>query len=161
MEVTTDRRAHKEMEQRLAAIQTSLNAVENSISKFENLIEDCRMVEEEAHQIEEEEARQDQSGFGDEATNVEMVNEEEHGNPESSGTHMEADTEDNLPLASGGDTISPEEEAILLGGTPQPEDSATGSHSPRSETASVSGGMAELHLTSPSHPGPEEGDAPQ
>ena len=48
LEVTTDRRARKEMEWRLAAIQTSLNAVENSISKFENLIEDCRMVEEEA-----------------------------------------------------------------------------------------------------------------
>ena len=32
MEVTTDGQAHKEMEQRLAAIQTSLNAVENSIT---------------------------------------------------------------------------------------------------------------------------------
>ena len=148
LEVTTDGQARKEMEQRLAAIQTSLNAVENSISKFENLIEDCRMVEEEAHQ--------DQSGFGEEAAYVEMVDQEERGNPESSGPHMEADTEDNPPSASGGDTVSPEEEEILLGGTPQPED-----HSPRSETASVSGGMAELHLASPTHPGPEEGETPQ
>ena len=148
LEVTTDGRARKEMEQRLAAIQTSLNAVENSISKFENLIEDCRMVE--------EEARQDQSGSGEEAADVEMVNQEEPGNPESSGPHMEADTEDNPPSASGGDTISPEEEEILLGGTPQPED-----HSPRSETASVSGGMAELRLASPTHPRPEEGETPQ
>ena len=122
LEVTTDGRACKEMEQRLAAIQTSLNAVENSISKFENLIEDCRMVE--------EEARQDQSGSGEETTNVKMGNQEERGNPESSGPHMEADTEDNPPSALGGDTISPEEEEILLGGTLQPED-----HSPRSETA--------------------------
>ena len=118
MEVTTDGRARKEMEQRLAAIQTSLNAVENSITKFKNLIEDCRMVEEELHQIEEEEACQDQPGFGEETTNVEMVDEEEGGNPESSGPRMEADTEDNPPLASGGDTVSPEEEAILLGRTP-------------------------------------------
>ena len=144
------------MEQRLAAIQTSLNAVENSISKFENLIEDCRMVEEEVHQIEEEEACQDQSGFGEKAADIKMVDQEERGNPESSGPHMEADTKDNPPSASGGDTISPEEEVILLDGTPQPED-----HSPRSETASVSGGMAELCLTSPSHPGPEEGETPQ
>ena len=72
-----------------------------------------------------------------------MVDEEECGNPESSGPCMEANTEDIPPLVSGGDTISPEEEAILLGGTPQPEDLATGSHSPRSETAAVSGGMAE------------------
>ena len=161
MEVTTNRRAHKEMEQRLAAIQTSLNAVENSISKFENLIEDCRMVEEELHQIEEEEARQDQLGFGEETADVKMVDEKERGNPESSGPRMEADTEDNPPLASGGDTISPEEEAILLGGTPQPENLATGSHSPRSETAAVSGGMAELRLASPSYPGPEEEETPQ
>ena len=122
MEVTTDGRAHKEMEQRLATIQTSLNAVENSITKFENLIEDCRMVEEELHQIEEEEALQNQPGFEEETADVEMVDEEEHGNPESSGPHMEANTKDNPPLASGGDTVSPEEEAILLGRTPQPED---------------------------------------
>ena len=141
------------MEQRLAAIQTSLTAVENSISKFKNLMEDCRMVEEEAHRIEEEEARQDQSGPGEEAADIEMVNQEELGDPESSGSHMEADTEDNPPSASGGDTISPEEENILLGETPQPED-----HSPRSETASVSGGMAELRLAFPALPGPEEGE---
>ena len=156
LEVATDGRARKEMEQMLAAIQTSLNAVENSISKFDNLIEDCRMVEEEVHQIEEEEACQDQSGSGEGAADVKMVDQEECGNPESSGPHMEANTKDNLPSASGGDAISPEEEEILLGGTPQPED-----HSPRSETASVSGGMAELHLASPTHPGPEEGETPQ
>ena len=156
LEITTDGRAHKEIEQRLAAIQTSLNTVENSISKFKNLIEDCRMVEEEVRQIEEEEACQDQSGFGEEAAKVKMVDQEERGDPESSGPHMEADTEDNPLLASGGDTISPEEEAILMGGTPQPED-----HSLRSETTLVSGGMAELRLTSPSHPGPEEGETPQ
>ena len=119
------------------------------------------MVEEELHQIEEEEARQDQSGFGEETTDVKMVDEEEGGNPESSGPRMEADTKDNPPLASGGDTVSPEEKAILLGKTPRPEDLANGSHSPRSETAMVSGGMAELRLASPSHPGPEEGEAPQ
>ena len=114
------------------------------------------MVDEEARRIEEEEARQGQSGSGEGAAEVEMVNQEEHGNPESSGPHMEADTEDNPPSASGGDTISPQEEEILLGETPQPED-----HSPRSETALVSGGIAELRLTSPTHPGPEEGETPQ
>ena len=114
------------------------------------------MVEEEVHQTEEEEAHQDQSGFGEEAANIKMVDQEEHGDPESSGPHMEADTKDNPLSASGGDTVPPEEEAILMGGTPQPEN-----HSPRSETALVSGGMAELCLTSPSHPGPEEGETPQ
>ena len=160
MEVTTDGWARKEMEQRLAALQTSLSAVENSITKFKNIIEDCWMVEEELRWIEEDEARQEEEEE-EETTNIEMVNKEEHSNPESSGPRMEANTEDIPPLVSGGDTISPEEEAILLGGTPQPEDSATGSHSPRSKTTTVSGGMAELCLTSPSHPGLEEDETPQ
>ena len=117
-------------------------------------MEDCQMLDEEAHQIEEEEeARQDQSSPREEAADIEMVDQEEVGDPESSGPHMEADTEDNPPLASGGDTISPEEENILLGETPQPEDC-----SPRSETALVSGGMAELRLTSQACPGTEEGE---
>ena len=157
MEVITDGWSRREMEQRLAALQTSLNAVKTSITKFENLIEDCRMVEEELHQIEEDEACQEEE---DETADVEMVDEEERGNPESSGPCMEAITEDIPPLVSGGDTASPEEEAILLNETPQPEDPATGSHSPRSETTMVSGGMAELCLTSLSHPGPEEDETP-
>ena len=90
-----------------------------------------------------------------------MVNEEERGNPESSGPRMEADTEDIPPLVSGGDTVSPEEEAIILEETPQAEDPVAGSHSPRSETTTVLGGMAELCLTSLSHPGPEEDETPQ
>ena len=163
MEVTTDGWARKEMEQRLAALQTSLNAVENSITKFENLIEDCRMVKEELHQIEEDEACQEEEDKAHqeeegETADVKMVDEEGHGNPESSGPRMEADTEDIPSLVSSGDTVSPEEEVILLGQTPQPEDLATGSHSPRSKTTTVSGGMAELRLTSPGHPGTEEGE---
>ena len=159
MEVITDGQSRREMEQRLAALQTSLNAVETSITKFENLIEDCRMVEEELRQIEEDKAHQEEEE--DETTNIKMVDEEEHGNPKSSGSHMEANTKDIPPLVSGGDTVSPEEEAILLDETPQPEESATGSHSSRSETAMVSGGMAKLCLTSPSHPGPKEDGTPQ
>ena len=83
-----------------------------------------------------------------------------HGNPESSGPRMEANTEDIPPLVSSGDTISQEEEVILLDETPQPEDPAIGSCSPRSKTTTVSGGMAKLCLTSPSHPGPEEDETP-
>ena len=111
------------------------------------------MLEEEAHQMEEEEASQDQSGPGEEATDVKMVDQEELGDPESSSPQMEADTEDNPLLASDGDAISPEEENVLLGEIPLLEDS-----SPGSETAVVSGGMAELWLTSPACPGTEEGE---
>ena len=164
MEVITNGRSCREMEQRLNTLQTSLNVVETSITKFENLIEDCRMVEEEVRRIEEDEAHQEEEACQveeeEETADIEMVDEEEHGNPESSGPHMEADTEDIPLLVSGGDTVSPEEEAILMQQTPQPEDPAAGSHSPRSKTGTVSGGMAELCLTSPNHPGPEEDETP-
>ena len=154
LEVAPAGQTRLEMEQRLAAIHTSLTAIEQSIAKFENLIEECWMHEEEARQMEEEEeASQDQSGPGEEAADVEMVNQEELGDPESSSPQIEADTEDNPPPASDGDAISPEEENILLGEIPPLEDS-----SPGSKTTVVSGGMAELRFTSPAHPGTEEGE---
>ena len=137
MEVITNGQSRREMEQRLNALQTSLSAVETSIMKFENLIEDCRMVEEEVCRIEEDKAHQEKE---EETADVEMVKEEEHGDPESSGPHREADTEGIPPLVSAGDTVSPEEDALLMQQAPQPEDPVAGSHSPRSETGTVLGG---------------------
>ena len=97
MEVITDTPSRREMEQRLNTLQTSLNAVETSITKFKNLIEDCQMVEEEeVHRIEEDKAHLEEEicqEEEEEIANVEMVEAEEHGDPESSGPHGEADTE--------------------------------------------------------------------
>ena len=127
--------------------------VEKSVTKFENQIEESQMLEDEARHMEEE-ASQDQPGPGEEATDVEMVDQEELSDPESSGPRMEADTEDNPQPAPDGDrdVISPEEENALLRDIPKLEDS-----SPGSETTVVSGGMAELRLASPGCPGTEEG----
>ena len=158
MEVITDGRSRTEMEQRLNALQTSLNMVETSITKFKNLIKDCQMVEEEVRHVEEDEACQEEEE--EEITDVEMVGEEERGDPESSGPLREADTEGIPPLVSTEDAVSPEEDALLMQQAPQLEDPAAGSHSPRSETGTVLGGMAELCLTSPSHPGPKEDETP-
>ena len=167
MEVITDALSRREMEQRLNTLQTSLNVVETSITKFKNLIEDCQVVEEEVCRIEEDEAHLEEEIYQEEEicqeeeiTDIEMVKEEERGDPESSGPHREADTEDIPPLVSAGDTVSPEEDAFLMQQAPQPEDPVAGSHSPRSETGAVSGGMAKLCLTSPSHPGHEENEDP-
>ena len=164
MEVLTDAPSRREMEQRLNTLQTSLNTVERSITKFKNLIKDCQMVEEEVRCIKEDEIHQEEEEIcqeeEEEIADVEMVEEEERSDPESSGPHREADTEDIPPLVSAGDTVSPEEDALLMQQAPQPEDQVAGSHSPRSETGAVSGGMAELCLTSPSHPGQEEDETP-
>ena len=137
--------------------------VETSIMKFENLIEECQMVEEEVRHIEEDEARLEEEirqEEEEEIADVEMVEEEECGDLESSGSHGEADTEGLPPLVSTGDAVSPEEDTLLMQPAPQPEDPAAGSHSPRSKTGTVSGGMVKLCLTSPSHPGPEEDETP-
>ena len=143
MEVITDGRSRREMEQRLNTLQTSLSMVETSITKFKNLIEDCQMVEEEVHHIEEDEAHQEEEicqEEEEEIANIEMVEEEEHSDPESSGPRREANTEGIPPLVSTGDIVSPEEDVLLMQQAPQPEDQVAGSHSPRSETGMVSGG---------------------
>ena len=171
MEVITDAPSHRELEHRLNTLQTSLSMVERSITEFENLIEDCWMLEEEVrhieedeacleeetHQEEEEEIHQEEE---EEITDIKMAKEEERSDPEFSGPCGEADTEDLPPLVSTGDAVSPEEDALLMQPAPQPEDPAAGSHSPRSETGTVSGEMAKLCLTSPSHPGHEEDETP-
>ena len=107
------------------------------------------MEEDEARM--EEEIRQEE-----EVTDTEMADEEERVIPS--------------PLAPMGRLIPraplhwsllemlspPEEDALLMQPASQPEDPTTGSHSPRSETATVFAEMAELCLASPSQPGHEE-----
>ena len=70
--------------------------------------------------------------------------------------HGEADTEGPPPLTSSEDAVSPKDDALIMQQASQPEDPAAGSHSPRSETSTVLGEMAELSLTFPSQPGPKE-----
>ena len=156
MEMVTDVPSSREMEHRLSTLQTSLDVVERSITRYENLIEDCKMQEEEAHLEKEISCKQEE----EEVTNAEMVDEEEHGDPKPSGPCGEADTEGPPPPASTEDAVTPEEDALLMQQASQPEDPAAGSHSPRSETGTVSGEMAELSLTSLSQPGPEEDETP-
>ena len=104
----------------------------------------------------EKEALEDQPRPREEVTDVEMVDQEDRGDPEPSGPCVEAKTKDNPQSASGENTVSPEEEEILLRDIPELEDC-----SPGSETAFVSGGMADLQLVSPAHPGLGEGETPQ
>ena len=110
------------------------------------------MQEEEAHQEEEISHEQEE----EEVTDAEMVDEEECSDPEPSDPHGEADTEGPSPLVPIGDAVSPEEDAFLMQLASQSIDPTAGSHSPRSETGTVSGEMADLSLTSPSQPGPGE-----
>ena len=152
MQVVTYAPSSREMEHRLSSLQTSLDVVERSMMRYENLIEDCRMQEEEAHQEEEISHEQEE----EEVTDAEMVDEEECYYPEPSDPCGEADTEGPPPLDPIGNAVSPEEDTFLMQPASQSEDPTAGSHSPRSETGTDSGEMAELSLTSPSQPGPGE-----
>ena len=107
--------------------------------------EEACLEEEISHEQEEEEV-----------TDAEMVDEEECSDPEPSDPHGEADTEGPPPLDPIGNAVSPKEDAFLMQPASQPEDSAAGSHSPRSEAGTVSGEMADLSLTSPNQPGLEQ-----
>ena len=86
LEVTGEGLDCEEMEPRVAILQTSLTAMEQSILKYKNLLEECQMLE--------EEAREDQPDPGEDVTDVEMVDQEDQGNPEPSDPHMEAEAED-------------------------------------------------------------------
>ena len=67
------------------------------------------MQEEEAHQEEEISHEQEE----EEVTDAEMVDEEEHGDPELSEPHGEADTEGPPPLDPVGDAVSPEDAFLM------------------------------------------------
>ena len=155
MQVVANAPSSREMEHRLSSLQTSLTVIERSIMRYKNIIEDCRMQEEEVHQEEETSHEQE------EVTDAEMVDEEERSDAEPSDPQGAADTEGIPPLDPTGDAVSPEEDAFLMQLASQAKDPTTGSHSPRSETSTVSGEMANLNLTSPSQPGPGEDETQQ
>ena len=152
MQVVADAPSGRELEHRLSSLQTSLTTIEQAIMRYKNIVEDCRMQEEEeiSHKQEEEEV-----------TDAEMVEEEERGDAEPSDPQGAADTEDIPPLDPTGDAVSHEEDAFLMQPASQSEDLTAGSHSPRSETGTVSGEMANLSLTSLSQPGPGEDETQQ
>ena len=155
--MVTDRASGKELEHQLNSLLTSLSTVEWAIVKHKNTIKDCRMQEEEALQEEVTFLEWEE----EEDTNAEMEEEGECGDGEPSGPQAAAETEDAPPLVLIDDAVSPEEDAFLMQQASQPVDPTTGSHSPRSKAGTVSGEMAELSLTSPSQPGPEDDETQQ
>ena len=157
MQVVTDRVSGKELEHRLNSLQTSLTATEWAIIKYKNILKDCRRLEEEACQEEVILLEQEE----EEDTDAEMVDEGECGDGEPSGSQGVPETEDTPPLVPAGDAVSPEEDAFLMQQASQPVGPTAGSDSPRSKAGTVSGEMAKLSLTSPSQPGPEEGETQQ
>ena len=70
--------------------------------------------------------------------------------------HQEEEISHEQEEGEATDAEMVDEDAFLMQLVSQSEDPTAGSHSPRSETSTVSGEMAELSLTFPSQPGPGE-----
>ena len=164
-DLTPDSPKVREMDARLSTLRTALGAIKRSMLMYEVLLEGCRMQEEEAHKAETlpEEPKE-------ESTDMEMADDEGHGDPEPSDLHEEANTEVTappnedvgpIPLAPGGDVVSPKEDALLMQPASQLEGPVAGPHSPRSKARTVSGEMAGLSIASPGHPEMVEDETPQ
>ena len=165
-ELTTEPPLGQEMDARLNTLRTALGTIERAITRYEDLIENCQMQEEEARQVETsheqpEEEASDSEQSEEETSDTEMVDDEGRGDPDPT-EDLPPPFEDAgpTPLAPNGDAVSPEEDALLMQPTSQPEGPAAGSHSPRSEAGTVLGGMAELSIASPSQPELVEGETP-
>ena len=141
LEVTANTPKGRETDVRLTTLRTALGAIEKAMTMYEDLLEDCQMQEEEAHQ--EEAPPEDPD---EEYSDTEMADDEDDRREEADAEVLPPPLEDTgpTPPVPGGDVVSPEEDALLMQPSSQPEGPVAGSHSPRSEAGMVLGEMAGL-----------------
>ena len=152
IEAAVDRKLHKQTEERMGILQTTLKKVETSIAESEDHLEESRMREEEAHQ--EDWGQSDSSEEQDGDVIVEGAQESGPTGAEATGPPipmasiqeaelaMEVDVGDIPPLTSeDATTVTPEEDEMLMG-----------------DPTSVAGEMAQLQVAPPESHKPEDGE---
>ena len=154
LEVTPPGQSHLKMEEWVHTIRTALLTVEHSISKFENAIDECRILEDEAHPVEEEETSQDQPDPEVERSPMSRWSNRRSVVIQSPQVPKWRPTPRTTLHRPQKGTLCPLGKRTLSWLIHQ-----LGESSPRSETAGVSGEMAELRLGSPTQPEMEEGEA--
>ena len=151
IEAATDRKLHKQTEERMGILQTALKKVEASMAKSEDHLEESWMREEEAHQ--EDQGQSDSSEGQDGDVVVEGAEGSGPAGVEATSplrSHeaeppMDVDVDDIPPLASDdATTVTAEEDYMLTG-----------------DTTSMSGEMARLQVSSPDSHKPKDGETPQ
>ena len=139
LEAATDRKAQKEIDERMGIIQTALEKAEASVAENEDHLEESWIREEEVRQGDQ--GQSDSSEGQDDDIMVEGPEESGPTGAESTSPlrsqeaepSMEVDVDDIPPLTSGGAiTVSAEEDEILTG-----------------DPSSVAGEMARLQVSSP------------
>ena len=151
IEATTDRKLHKQTEERMGVLQTALKKVEASMAESEDHLEESWMREEEACQ---EDRGQSNSSEGQDRDVV--VEGAEGSGPtgveatsplrsQEAEPPMEVDRDDIPPLTSDdATTVTAEEDDMLTG-----------------DTTSMSGEMARLQVSSPDSHKLKGGKTPQ
>ena len=148
IEAAVDRKLHKQTEERMGVLQTTLKKVETSIAESEDHLEESWMREEEACQ--EDRGQSDSSEEQDRDIVVEGAEGSGPAGAEAIGPlrsqeaepAMEVDMGDILPLTSkDATTVTPKEDEMLTG-----------------NPTSVAGEMAWLQVAPPDSHKPEDGE---
>ena len=150
MEAAADRKIHKEIEERMGVLRTTLKKAKALIAENEDHLEESQVREEEARQGDQGQSNSSEGQDGDV-----VVGAEESGPTGAEATgplrsqeaepSMEVDVDDILPLTSGdATTVTAEEEEMLM-----------------NDPASMTGEMAKLQVSSPDSHKPEDSETPQ
>ena len=151
MEAATDRKVHKEIEERMGILRTALKKAEALIAENEDHLEESWIREEEAHQGDQGQSDSSEGQDGD----VMVEGPEESGPTGAEATSplrsqeaelsMEVDVDDISPLTSGdATTVTAKEEEMLM-----------------NDPTSMTGEMAKLQVSSPDSHKPEDSETPQ
>ena len=147
LEAATDRKARKEIDERMGIVRTSLDKAEASVAENEDHLEESRIREEEAGQGDQGQSNSSEGQDDD----VMVEGPEENGPTGAESTsplrsqEAEPSIEVDMPLTSGGAiTVTAEEDDMLTG-----------------DPTSVAGKMAKLQVTSPDSHNPEDGKTSQ
>ena len=150
MQAATDKKAQKEIDERMGIVRTALDKAEASVAENEDHLEESQIWEE-AHQGDQ--GQSDSSEGQDDDVVVEGLEESGPTGVEFTSPHrsqeaepsMEVDVNDIPPLTSGDAiTVTAEEEEMLMG-----------------DPTSVTGEMAKLQVSSPDSHKPEDGETSQ
>ena len=151
MEAATDRKVHKEIEERMGILRTALKKAEALIAENEDHLEESWIREEEAHQGDQGQSNSSEGQDGD----VMVEGPEESGptgveatsplRSQEAELSMEVDVDDISPLTSGdATTVTAKEEEMLM-----------------NDPTSMTGEMAKLQVSSPDSHKPEDSETPQ
>ena len=168
LDATEDKKAWKDVEERMGVIHTALEKVAASITQNEAHLEESQIQEDEVCYGDQGQSDSSEKSDSDimveppEESGLPGVESTSHLSSQEMEPPMDVDMEGIPPLASDNTTVSAEEDQILTGDQILAGDQThTEDQSPTSDTASMAGEMAKLQVSSPTCQEPEDGATSQ